>query len=86
MVMSIMITFTSRYLHIDHLRPGILPVFPRDFALRVLLSLVPVGDGCLVPMMTKVQKCRITLIEMIIDGLRSKVLRMGDITFTNSWW
>ena len=26
---------------------GILAVFPRDFALRVLLGLIPAGDGCL---------------------------------------
>ena len=84
MVMSIMITSTTRYLHIDHLRPEILPVFPRDFALRVLLWLVPVRDGCLISMMTRLQKCRIILMEMIIDGLKSKVLRRGDIT--NSWW
>ena len=35
-------------MHIDHLgAAGILAVFPRDFALRVLLGLIPAGDGCL---------------------------------------
>ena len=35
-------------MHIDHLgAAGSLAVFPRDFALRVLLGLIPAGDGCL---------------------------------------
>ena len=47
-LMSLTITFTPTLVHIDHLgAAGILAVFPRDFALRVLLGLIPAGDGCL---------------------------------------
>ena len=57
---------------------GILPVFPPDFAPRVLLGLVPAGDGCLLHDDANDDKApKMDKKNYRDDGIRGKEVRMS---------